>query len=65
MEEVSEGQRTYQVVDGFCANGLHEVTEELDDEDGDEEGGHCDDLLSLRMCAHGFGEHSSLERGEE
>ena len=33
-------QSKYQVVDGFRADGLDEVADELDGKDGDEEGNH-------------------------
>lgn len=40
---LKEGQGLYEVVDGGCADGVDEVDGQLEEEDGEEEGGHAVD----------------------
>jgi hypothetical protein len=36
----------YELVDGGCADGIDQVDGELDEEDGQKEGWHCDSMFA-------------------
>ena len=57
--EGRRGTEKYQVVDGACADGVYEVDDELDDEDADQEGRHCEDARD------GLRAHNPMGAGEK